>query len=151
MDTHKVRTVRRDGEPWFIAADVCKVLDIKNMTDALRKAEVDESEKTSFKLGNSRGRSSVLINESGLYSLVMNSRKPEAKPFRKWVTGVVLPTLRKTGAYVMGEENITRPDLKAEHAADKQEITALTTMRLDGMAARKEWTAAYRHLVYLEV
>jgi prophage antirepressor-like protein len=150
MDTHKVRTVLRGGEPWFHASDVCKVLGHANSSQALKDADVSTADKAKVSLGL-RGSPPVFVSEAGLYDLIFTSRKQEARVFRKWVTGVVLPTLRKTGAYVVGEENITRPDLKAEHAADKQEITARTAMRLDGMAARKEWTAAYRHPVYLEV
>ncbi|ACT50718.1 BRO-N domain-containing protein [Methylovorus glucosotrophus] len=113
MDTHKVRTVLQEGVPWFHAADVCKVLAIKNATVALKQASLEPEDKRSYSLGLP-GKAPMFVNETGLYLLVMNSRKPSSRPFQRWVTGVVLPTLRKTGAYVMGEEKVTRPDLKVE-------------------------------------
>jgi hypothetical protein len=77
-------TVKIDGEPWFVAKDVCDVLGIRagGTTQAVQKAQLDASELSLFKTGNSRGRSSVIVSESGLYALIMHSRKPEAKAFR---------------------------------------------------------------------
>ena len=90
-----------NGEPWFVAKDVCQILDIQNPSDTLSKI-LDEDEKgidTIYTLG---GPQDMLINsESGLYALVFRSRKPEAKAFSKWVRSEVLPSLRKTGAYTM--------------------------------------------------
>lgn len=94
-----VRAMLRDGEPWFVAADVCAALDLGNTTRALERLDADEQALSSIQ-GISRGNDAVnLINESGLYSLVLGSRKPEAKRFRRWVTGEVLPAIRKTGGY----------------------------------------------------
>ena len=93
---HQLSTITDEqGEVWFIAKDVCQVLDHSNVSAAL--ANLDDDERSKFKLGR-QGEVNV-INESGLYSLILNSRKPEAKPFKKWVTGEVLPTIRKTGKY----------------------------------------------------
>lgn len=100
FENFAVRAINRNGDIWFVAADVCTVLDIKNPSDAIKA--LDDDEYTSFNLGYSgiRGNPNVnIINESGLYALILRSRKPEAKRFRKWVTSEVLPAIRKTGAY----------------------------------------------------
>lgn len=99
FNLHRLRIVMRDDEPWFVAADVCAALDLSNTTRALERLDADEQALSSIQ-GFSRGNDAVnLINESGLYSLIMGSRKPEAKKFRKWVTAEVLPAIRKTGRY----------------------------------------------------
>ena len=97
---HTVRIIiDKNGNPWWVAKDVCEVLGIDNVTWALKK--LDEDEFTTSKVIDSIGREqeTYVVNESGLYSLIMTSRKPEAKAFRKWVTSEVLPSIRKTGAY----------------------------------------------------
>lgn len=87
-------------EPWFVAADVCNALNIGNVTDAVRR--LDEDEKlTSIVSRAGQNREVNMVNESGLYNLIFQSRKPEAKAFRKWVTSEVLPSIRKTGRYEM--------------------------------------------------
>ncbi len=97
---HQVRVVVRDGEPWFVASDVCAALDYKNTSKAVAD-HLDEDERSNEQLDRSRmGSKSVIINESGLYALVLRSRKPEARKFAKWVTSEVLPAIRKTGVYV---------------------------------------------------
>jgi prophage antirepressor-like protein len=105
-DHVKFRVVDRDGEPWFVLADVCKRLDIKNVPDAAGRLEDDEKMTIALTDSHSgvRGgaRSITLINESGLYSIILRSNKPEAKTFKKWVTGEVLPAIRKTGSYRIG-------------------------------------------------
>jgi prophage antirepressor-like protein len=97
--THSLRVVMRDGEPWFVAADVCEALTIGNNRDAT--ARLDDDEKGVGIVDTLKGpQELVIINESGLYSLILTSRKPEAKKFKKWVTSEVLPAIRKTGRYV---------------------------------------------------
>ena len=94
-----VRTVVIDNEPWFSAADVCAVLGMKNHREATR--HLDDDEKGVISNDTPGGAQQIsIINESGLYSLVLRSRKPEAKPFIKWVTKEVLPAIRKTGQYI---------------------------------------------------
>jgi prophage antirepressor-like protein len=100
----QVRTVTIDGNPWFVAADVCAILDIANTSQAVARLDADEY--ALFKIGKGVGRSSLIISESGLYALIMQSRRPEAEAFSRWVRKVVLPTLRKDGMYVMGEEKV---------------------------------------------
>lgn len=94
----QVRTVIIDGEPYFVAKDVCLILGISNHKDAASR--LDDDEKARSVLPTQFGdKETNLVNESGLYHLIFQSRKPEAKAFRKWVTSEVLPQLRKTGKY----------------------------------------------------
>lgn len=95
-----VRTASIDGEPWFVAADVCKALDIKNNRMAI--ARLDDDEKDVSLIDTVGGHQKmVIVNEPGLYTLVLGSRKPEAKRFKKWIAHEVIPTIRKTGSYSM--------------------------------------------------
>lgn len=97
--SHNVRMVIRNGEPWFVAKDVCAVLELGNTTEALRPLDDDEKITLSNSEGNPRAGNPLTfnaINESGLYALVFKSRKPQAKEFRKWVFEEVLPRIKKT-------------------------------------------------------
>ena len=95
-----LRVIDQNGEPWFIAKDVCDALGLNDTTKALSGLDADEKNSTKIVRGI-RGNPIVgIINESGLYSIVMRSRKPEAKAFKKWVTSEVLPAIRKTGGYM---------------------------------------------------
>lgn len=101
-----IRTVIKDGEPWFVGKDVADVLGYKNPRKAMID-HVDEEDRTdgvTIRDTIGRNQKPVCINESGLYSLVLGSRKPEAKEFKHWVTREVLPTIRKTGGYVKNTE-----------------------------------------------
>lgn len=91
-----VRTIEIDGEPWFIASDICKALDISNTTIAMDR--LDDDEKSKFNLGLSGGDTNC-VNEYGLYTLVLASRKESAKRFKRWITHDVIPQIRKTGGY----------------------------------------------------
>lgn len=107
----QLRVVSIKGEPWFVATDVCAALDIGNVTQALSRLDDDEMQVIDFAtlISNegvinqqlNQNQKINIINESGLYSLILGSRKTEAKPFKKWVTSEVLPTIRKTGKYEM--------------------------------------------------
>ena len=101
-DFGTIRTVILDGEPWFVAADVCKILEHSNPTIAMNGLE--DFEKTKLNLGLQGGNTNI-ISESGFYTLVLRSRKSIAKPFRIWVTSEVLPSIRKTGRYIAPSEN----------------------------------------------
>jgi prophage antirepressor-like protein len=102
-DHRQFRIIDRDGEPWFVLVDACRALDIKNPSDAASRLDADEKMTLALTEGQSgsRGgaRSMNVISESGLYSLILRSDKPEAKRFKKWVTAEVLPTIRRTGGY----------------------------------------------------
>ena len=110
-----VRVVDKDGDPWFVAKDVCDCLDIGNSRQAL--TYLDEDEKgvtTNDTLGGVQEMS--IVSESGLYSLILRSRKPEAKTFKRWIVRDVLPSIRKTGSYGNGilMPNFTDPLAAAE-------------------------------------
>lgn len=94
----KVRVVMRDGEPWFVAKDVCECLELGNPSQAIARLEDDERWLISNEALRTNGETAV-VSEPGLYSLVLGSRKPEAKAFKRWVTHEVLPSIRKTGKY----------------------------------------------------
>lgn len=98
-----VRVVSRDGEPWFVATDVCRALGIGNPSDAVSRLDEDERTLVSIE-GASNGLPVNAVNEPGLYGLVIASRKPEAKVFKRWITHDVIPSIRKTGGYIAGEE-----------------------------------------------
>lgn len=93
----QVRILEKDNELWFVAKDVCDCLEIKNTTDALKR--LDNDERSRFNLGR-QGETNI-VNEYGLYNLVLSSRKPEAKEFKRWITHDVIPQIRKTGTYSM--------------------------------------------------
>lgn len=93
-----VRVETINQEPWFVAKDVCSALQLTDVSMAVSRLDDDEK-LTQVLLVSGQGRKMWLVNESGLYNLIFQSRKPEAKAFRKWVTGEVLPTLRRTGRY----------------------------------------------------
>ena len=98
FDQHEIRILDRHGEPWFVAADVCRVLDI----DTTQTRRLDEDEKGLCSIQTPGGSQDMIcVNESGLYSLVLGSRKPEAKAFKRWVTHEVLPKIRRDGFYAM--------------------------------------------------
>jgi len=101
FESHEVRTVLRNGEVWFVASDVCKALGYANTSKAIGD-HLDDDEKditTGYTPGGDQKLS--IISESGLYALVLRSRKPEARKFAKWVTREVLPAIRKTGTYAV--------------------------------------------------
>lgn len=101
FDDALVRVIMRDGEPWFVLVDVARVLGLSNYRNAF--ARLDDDEKGVHTLDTPGGPQTVtILSESGLYALIMTSRKPEAKRFRKWVTGEVLPSIRRTGRYDAG-------------------------------------------------
>lgn len=124
FNSSEVRVVRDEhGEPWFVAKDVCDVLELTNPTVALEA--LDEDERSKFFLGR-QGEGNV-ISESGMYTLVMRSNKPHARKFRKWVTSEVLPSIRKTGSYAAPQ---TYPEaLRA--LANEYEMRALAEAQLD--------------------
>ncbi|MNY83858.1 hypothetical protein D3C78_00010 [compost metagenome] len=97
---HAVRVFTQNNQPWFVANDVCEALGYSNTSKAIGD-HLDEDERSTITNSESRngGGKLVIISESGLYALVLRSRKPEARKFAKWVTSEVLPSIRKTGSY----------------------------------------------------
>lgn len=94
-----VRIILQDNEPWFVAKDVCDCLEISNSRQAFSRLDDDEKNSVILNDGTPGNPEKSIVNEYGLYSLVMSSRKPEAKAFKRWITHDVLPTLRRTGSY----------------------------------------------------
>ncbi len=119
-EINQIRTVEINGEIWFVAVDICKVLEINNVTDALSR--LDEDEKNTLVLNEGiRGNPNLnIISESGFYSLVLSSRKAEAKAFKKWVTSEVLPSIRKTGSY--GKETQQLPNFYLRYVENLHNI-----------------------------
>lgn len=110
----QIRTVDVDGEPWLVGKDVAQALGYKNPQEAIR-THVDPEDKGVSEILTPGGKQSVpIINESGLYSLVLSSKLPGAKKFRRWVTGEVLPSIRKRGGYIAGQETMSGEELMAK-------------------------------------
>jgi prophage antirepressor-like protein len=141
----QVRTVQQDGESWWVLKDVCDVLDLKQPHRVA--ARLDDDERTFLTVVDSAGKKQEMsiINEPGLYSVILRSSKPEAKSFKRWITHEVLPSIRKTGSYT------TQADLRIDALAE--EMRKLTQMVSDftqqnrfalqpgvpGKKARRRW------------
>lgn len=112
----EIRTIDRDGEPWMVGVDVAKALGYATPRNAIA-SHVDEEDKTSALIrgtGSNYKSMAILINESGLYSLVLFSKLPTAKKFKRWVTNEVLPSIRKSGGYIAGQDQLTPEELMAK-------------------------------------
>ncbi|WP_437216679.1 BRO-N domain-containing protein [Pectobacterium sp. LFLA-215] len=115
FESHNIRAINHNGEPWFIAQDVCFVLGIQNVTQAIER--LDEDERSMFNIGR-QGEVNI-VNESGMYTLVLRCRDAVKKGsvphrFRKWVTSEVLPQIRKTGAYQQHSPSVNTPVVKQD-------------------------------------
>ena len=108
FESHAVRTINHDGEIWFVASDVAAALEYRDAEVATRYLDSDEKGYTDL-VYPSGTQSVITINESGMYSLILKSRKPEAKRFKKWVTSEVLPAIRKTGSYAAPGSQASTP------------------------------------------
>lgn len=119
----QVRSVEINNEPWFVLKDVCAVLDLGSAHKVSER--LDEDERNHIPLTDSLGRKqeTTIINESGLYNVILRSDKPEAKPFRKWVTSEVLPSIRKTGGYALPKDYPAA--LRALADAEEQKLRLL--------------------------
>lgn len=135
-----VRTVTIDGEPWFVATDVCRCLDVGNSRQALTRLDEDEKNTVILNDGIRGNPEKSIINEPGLYTLALSSRKPEAKAFKRWITHEVVPAIRKHGAY-MTPETIDRV------LSDPDTIIRLATQLKEERAKRAalETTVAVQH------
>lgn len=127
FENKKVRTLQIDGEPWFVGNDVTKILGYSNPRDALAR-HVDEEDKTPDVMiyDGSQNRKMTIINESGLYSLILSSKLPSAKEFKHWITSEVLPQIRKTGKYapkpLSREELLAKAVLEADTMIKEQKV-----------------------------
>lgn len=144
QDFGKVRVTMRDGEPWFVAADVCSALDIGNPSQAVTR--LDDDERMTTLISNesaATGKSQLsFVNEPGLYSLVLGSRKPMAKKFKRWITHDVIPSIRKNGAYIAGQETMTDAELVAKALIAANNIIAEREKRIADMTAKIEEQSA---------
>lgn len=135
-----VRAVTLEGEPWFVAADVCRALGLGNSSMAVSK--LDDDEKMTLSLtdshSNQRGgaQMATIINEPGLYALVLSSRKPEAKAFKRWITHEVIPSIRKTGGYIAGQETMDDDQLLANALMVAQRKIAERNKQLEAANAK---------------
>lgn len=122
FENHEVRSLLINSEPWFIGKDVAETLGYTDTNQAIRK-HVDDEDKLSRRFdGSGQGREMVIINESGLYCLVLSSKLPSAKKFKRWVTSEVLPALRKTGQYQVKE--LSGQELMAKALIEAQSVLA---------------------------
>lgn len=110
----KVRVVEQGGEPWFVGKDVAEILGYSNTPKAIRDHVDDEDKLAERIVLSGQNREVAIINESGLYSLILSSKMPKAKEFKRWVTAEVLPAIRKTGGYIAGSEKMSDAELMAK-------------------------------------
>ncbi|MFR2937074.1 BRO family protein [Faecalibacillus intestinalis] len=112
FEGHDVRAIASDGEPWFVGKDVAEALGYKNQRDAIKKQVEVEDKRPGVAIYDGRqNRKMTIINESGMYSLILSSTLDSAKKFKKWVTSDVLPSIRKNGGYIYGQENMSEDEL----------------------------------------
>lgn len=131
FENHEVRSLLINSEPWFVGKDVADVLGYKNTKDALAK-HVDDEDKLGSQIATSgQNRNMTIINESGLYSLVLSSKLPSAKKFKRWVTSEVLPALRKTGQYQVKE--LSGQELMAKALIEAQSVLAAKDKQIQEM------------------
>ena len=135
-----VRSVLIDGNPWFAAADVCRALDIGNSRQAVSRLDDDEKGVISADTPGGEQRM-TFVNESGLYSLVLGSRKPEAREFKRWITHDVIPSIRKTGAYAMTLSPAEQLVAQAQLLVQQEKRLAAVEGRVKTMEARLETRA----------
>ena len=136
-----VRVVMKDNEPWFVASDVCDVLGLQNPTKSI--SSLDEDERSNFKLG--RQGDANTISEAGMYTLALRSRKPQAKPFRRWVTHEVLPAINRTGSYAIPQTQLqTAAQIIDQICDDPITCTVLSPKSLPASNPRLSQTSHYR-------
>ena len=146
----KIRTLTIDGEPWFVAADVCRALEIGNPSMTVERLDDDEKGISTIDTLGGKQRMTI-INEPGLYSLVLSSRKPEAKAFKRWITHEVIPAIRKYGGYMtksLLEQVLENPNLIYEFArrmlAEQQKNERLR-QELDRAKPKADYYDAFIH------
>ena len=148
----EIRSLEINNEPYFVGKEIATVLGYERTDNAIRQ-HVDEEDKLMHQISASgQNRNMTLINESGLYSLIMSSKLPNAKKFKRWVTSEVLPAIRKTGGYIAGEENMTEDELilKAMNVLNTKTKTFefLHTNGTKGSRTSMMWTQKGRLFLY---
>lgn len=128
----EVRTVRKDGSPWFVLKDVCGVLGISKYRDVAERLDPDE--RGLVRVDTLGGvQEMTCISESGLYNVILRSDKPEAKPFRKWVTAEVLPAIRRSGGYIAGQNDLSPAELMAKALKVAEQTLAERDARISSL------------------
>ena len=146
----KIRTLTIDGEPWFVAADVCRALEIGNPSMTVERLDDDEKGISTIDTLGGKQRMTI-INEPGLYSLVLSSRKPEAKAFKRWITHEVIPAIRKYGGYMtksLLEQVLENPNLIYEFARrmlEEQQKNERLRQELDRAKPKADYYDAFIH------
>ena len=131
-----IRTVELDGEPWLVGKDVATALGYKNPQEAIR-THVDDDDKGVSEILTPGGKQPVpIINESGLYSLVLSSKLPTARKFRRWVTSEVLPSIRKTGGYTAGQKELSPEELMARALKVANDVLAAREARISELTVQ---------------
>lgn len=133
-----VRTTEIDGEPWFVLKDVCEVLGLGTPARVAERLEEDEVSLTHITDSIGRKQEMTIINESGLYNVILRSDKPEAKPFRKWVTSEVLPSIRKHGGYIAGQETMSPEELMASALLMAQKTIEARDARISALTVQNQ-------------
>ena len=131
----EIRTVEISGEPWFVGKDVAEVLGYKDTADSIKKHVDDEDKLTRRFTDSGQSREMYIINESGLYSLILSSKLPNAKAFKKWVTSEVLPSIRKHGGYINGQAEMSPEELMARALQVAQKTLEEREARIGVLAA----------------
>lgn len=131
FENHEVRSLLISNEPWFVGKDVADVLGYADTNQAIRKHVDNEDRLTRRFDGTGQSRDMTIINESGLYSLVLSSKLPSAKKFKRWVTSEVLPALRKTGQYQVKE--LSGQELMAKALIEAQSVLAAKDKQIEEM------------------
>lgn len=138
-----IRTVTINDEVWFVGKDVAKALGYERATKAIQD-HVEEEDKDGIPIRDSIGRmqNTPIINESGLYSLILSSKLPTAKKFKRWVTSEVLPSIRKNGGYIMNQENMTPEQIMAEGILIAQRIIESKNKEIERMKPKEVFADA---------
>lgn len=118
----ELRTVEIDGEPWFVGKDVANTLGYQNGSRDINRHVDEEDRRKMMIFDGNQNKETIIINESGLYSLILSSKLPSAKEFKHWVTSEVLPSIRKNGAYIRNQENMTPAEIVAHGLIAAQKI-----------------------------
>lgn len=134
----EIRTLAIDDEPWFVGKDVVEILGYTNPSKALADHVDDEDKLNNDSLSSLGQRGGWLINESGLYSLIMSSKLPAAKKFKRWVTSEVLPSIRKNGGYIAGQESMTPAELMASALLMAQKTLAEREARIADLTVQNQ-------------
>lgn len=129
----EVRTVRKDGTPWFVLKDVCGVLNLGTPSRVAERLDGDEVSLTHLTDSLGRLQETTVISESGLYNVILRSDKPEAKPFRKWVTAEVLPAIRRSGGYIAGQNDLSPAELMAKALKVAEQTLAERDARISSL------------------